>query len=330
MGIARGFGAVVAAAVVCAAVTPGGAAAEEWPQRPVTMVIPFGAGSGIDVLGRVLAPAMADRLGQPIVVENVGGAGGMTGAARVAKASPDGYTFVLGNVGTHAQNQSLYPHPLYDAAHDFAPVVSIADTPQVLIARADLAVDGLHGFIAYVKANQAKMQYGSPGAGSAAHLACALLNAAIGVDVTHVPYRGGGPAMQDLIAGRIDYQCPLIALAFPQIEGGKVRPIAALAARRSAILPQLATADEQGLAGFSVATWNALFVPKGTPAAIVRRLHDAADAAIERPDVRERLRQIGAEPAPREDRSPEFLDKLVAREIAKWAVAIKAAGVAPQ
>jgi tripartite-type tricarboxylate transporter receptor subunit TctC len=330
MGIVRGFAAVVAAALIGAAVPPGGAAAEVWPLRPVTMVIPFGAGSGIDVLGRVLAPAMAHELGQPIVVENVGGAGGMTGAARVAKASPDGYTFVLGNVGTHAQNQSLYPHPLYDAARDFAPVMSIADTPQVLIARADLPVDGLHGFIAYVKVNQAKMQYGSPGAGSAAHLACALLNAAIGVDVTHVPYRGGGPAMQDLIAGRIDYQCPLIALAFPQIESGKVRPIAALAARRSAILPQLATADEQGLAGFSVSTWNALFVPKGTPAAIVRRLHDAADAAIELPDVRERLRQIGAEPAPREDRSPEFLDKLVAREIAKWAVAIKAAGVMPQ
>jgi tripartite-type tricarboxylate transporter receptor subunit TctC len=328
MGIVGGFAAVVAA-VICAAVPAGGAAAEAWPLRPVTMVIPFGAGSGIDVLGRVVAPAMASQLGQPIVVENVGGAGGMTGAARVAKASPDGYTFVLGNVGTHAQNQSLYPHPLYDAARDFAPVMSIADTPQVLIARTDLPVDGLHGFIAYVKANQAKMQYGSPGAGSAAHLACALLNAAIGVDVTHVPYRGGGPAMQDLIAGRIDYQCPLIALAFPQIESGKVRPVAALAARRSAILPQLATADEQGLAGFSVATWNALFVPKGTPAAIVRRLHDAADAAIELPDVRERLRQIGAEPAPRDDRSPEFLDKLVAREIAKWAVAIKAAGVAP-
>jgi tripartite-type tricarboxylate transporter receptor subunit TctC len=294
------------------------------------MVIPFGAGSGIDVLGRVLAPAMAHELGQPIVVENVGGAGGMTGAARVAKAAPDGYTLVLGNVGTHAQNQSLYPHPLYDAAHDFAPVMSIADTPQVLVARADLPVEGLQAFIAYAKANQANMQYGSPGAGSAAHLACALLDAAIGVDVTHVPYRGGGPAMQDLLAGRIDYQCPLIALALPQIESGKIKSIAALTARRSVILPRLATAAEQGLAGFDVATWNALFVPKGTPQAVVRRLHDAADAAIELPDVQARLRQIGAEPARREHRSPDFLQKFVLREIDKWAVAIKAAGIAPQ
>jgi tripartite-type tricarboxylate transporter receptor subunit TctC len=273
---------------------------------------------------------MAEKLGQPIVVENIGGAGGMTGAARVAKASPDGYTFVLGNVGTHAQSQSLYPHPLYDAAHDFAPVASIADTPQVLIARADLPVDGLQAFIGYVKTNQTKMHYGSPGAGSAAHLGCALLNAAIGIDVTHVPYRGGGSAMQDLIAGRIDYQCPLIALALPQIESGKVRPIAALTARRSAVLPQVPTAREQGLATFEVSTWNALFLPRGTPKTIIGKLHDAADAAIERPDVRERLRQIGAEPVPREERSPEFLERLVAREIDRWAVAIRAAGVAPQ
>jgi tripartite-type tricarboxylate transporter receptor subunit TctC len=312
------------------AVPAGRAAAQEWPLRPVTMVIPFGAGSGIDVLGRILAPAMAEKIGQPIVIENVGGAGGMTGAARVAKASPDGYTFVLGNVGTHAQNQSLYPHPLYHAVRDFAPVASIADTPQVLIERPDLPADGLEGFIAYVKANQAKMQYGSPGAGSAAHLACALLNAAIGLDVTHVPYRGGGPAMQDLIAGRIDYQCPLIALALPQIAGGKVKPVAALTATRTTILPQLATAQEQGLAGFGVSTWNALFLPKGTPQPIIHKLRDAADAAVDLPNVQGRLRQIGAEPTPHEDRSPEFLETFVAREIDKWAVAIRAAGVGPQ
>jgi tripartite-type tricarboxylate transporter receptor subunit TctC len=330
MDIVRGLAGLLAAAFACAAVPVDDLVAEEWPVRPVTMVIPFGAGSGIDVLGRVLAPAMAERLGQPIIVENIGGAGGMTGAARVAKAPPDGYTFVLGNVGTHAQNQSLYLHPLYDAARDFAPVGLVADTPQVLIARADLPVSGLQGFIRYVKANQAKMQYGSPGAGSAAHLACALLDAAIEVDVTHVPYRSGGAAMQDLIAGRIDYQCPLIALALPQIESEKVKPIAALAARRSAILPQLPTAREQGLTDFEVLTWNALFLPKGTPKTIVRKLHDVADAAIELNNVQDRLRQIAAEPVPRENRSSAFLEELVGREIDKWTVAIKAAGVAPQ
>jgi tripartite-type tricarboxylate transporter receptor subunit TctC len=294
------------------------------------MIIPFGAGSGIDVLGRIIAPAMAEKLGQPIVIENVGGAGGMTGTARVAKAAPDGYVFVLGNVGTHAVNQSLYPHPLYDAAQDFVPVAALADTPPVLIVRKDLPAEGLHDFVGYAKANRAKMQFGSPGAGSAAHLACALLNVAIGVDVTHVPYRGGGPAMQDLIAGRIDYQCPLVALARPHIESGQVRAIAALSARRSVTLAQVPTAQEQGLPGFEVLTWNALFFPKGTPDALVRRLHDAADAAVESPDIQARLVQIGAEPMAREDRSPEFLKKLVAREISKWSSAIKAAGLTAQ
>lgn len=199
----------------------------------------------------------------------------------------------------------------------------------MLIARADLPVDGLQAFIAYAKVHQATMQFGSPGAGSAAHLACALLNAAIGVDVTHVPYRGGGPAMQDLIAGRIDYQCPLLALALPQIDSGKVKALAMLTRQRSTILPALATAREQGLADFEVSTWNALFLPKGTPAAIVRKLHDAADAAIDLPDIRKRLAQIGAEPVPQEDRSPEHLQTFVAREIEKWAVAIKAARLGP-
>ena len=330
MSLPRSLVGVVAAAFTLAAVAANGAAAQQWPQRPVTMIIPFGAGSGIDVLGRVLAPAMAEKLGQPIVVENVGGAGGMTGTARVAKAAPDGYVFVLGNMGTHAVNQSLYSRPLYDAARDFEPVAAVADTPQVLIVRKDLPVDGLRGFVAYAKANRATMQFGSAGAGSAAHLACALLNAAIGIDVTHVPYRGGGPAMQDLIAGRIDYQCPLVALARPHIESGQVRPIAVLSARRSAILPQIPTAQEQGLAGFEVLTWNALFAPKGTPSAIVRRLRDAADAAIEAPGIQDRLRQIGAEPTPPEDRSPAFLKTLVGHEISKWSDAIKAAGLTAQ
>lgn len=329
MGIPRGFVGVVAMAFAC---TTAAASAEAppWPQRPITMIIPFGAGSGIDVLGRIIAPAMAEKLGQPIVIENVGGAGGMTGTARVAKAAPDGYVFVLGNVGTHAVNQSLYPHPLYDAAQDFVPVAALADTPPVLIVRKDLPAEGLHDFVGYAKANRAKMQFGSPGAGSAAHLACALLNVAIGVDVTHVPYRGGGPAMQDLIAGRIDYQCPLVALARPHIESGQVRAIAALSARRSVTLAQVPTAQEQGLPGFEVLTWNALFFPKGTPDALVRRLHDAADAAVESPDIQARLVQIGAEPMAREDRSPEFLKKLVAREISKWSSAIKAAGLTAQ
>jgi tripartite-type tricarboxylate transporter receptor subunit TctC len=317
---------IVAAAVVFAAV-PTDAASDTWPTRPVTMVIPFAAGSGIDVLGRVLAPAVSDVLGQQVVVENVGGAGGMTGALRVARASPDGYQFVLGNVGTHAHSQALYAKPLYDAAKDFTPVVLVADTPQVLIARSDFAAENLRDFMVYARANQAKMQFGSPGAGSAAHLGCVLLNAAVGINVVHVPYRGGAAVMQDLIAGRIDYQCPLIALAMPHIESGKVKALAVLTRQRSTILPAIASADEQGLTGFEVSTWNAFFLPKGTPPAVVQKLHDATVAAISQPAVQDRLKRIGAEPAPPERHSQGFLQKLVEGEIAKWSGVIKAAGV---
>jgi tripartite-type tricarboxylate transporter receptor subunit TctC len=310
-----------------AVVGSGPAAAQNWPTRPVTMVVPFGAGSGIDVLGRVLAPALSEILGQQIVVENVGGAGGMTGSSRVARATPDGYQFVLGNVGTHAHSQSLYSKPIYNAASDFMPVGLIADTPQVLISRADLPADNLQAFIAYAKVNQAKMQYGSPGAGSAAHLGCVLLNAAIGVQVTHVPYRGGGSAMQDLLAGRIDYQCPLIALAISQIESKKVKALSVLTHNRSAILPSVPSAHEQGVIDFEVSTWNAFFLPKGTPLAIVQKLHDATIAAISSSAVQERLKQIGAEPVAPERRSREYLEKFLESEIKKWAIAIKAAGV---
>ena len=189
------------AVALAAAVTP--ALAQDWPTHPVTMIVPFAAGGAFDVLGRILAPRMAETLGQQIVVENVAGAGGVIAAVRVAKAPPDGYQFLLGD-SSFAYDQSLYKSPRYNAVDDFAPVGLIVDQPTVLITRKDLPVENLAEFIAYAKANQAKMQFGSAGAGSPIHLACVLLNLAIGVDVTHVPYRGGAPALQDLIGGRID------------------------------------------------------------------------------------------------------------------------------
>ena len=246
-----------------------------WPDRPLTMVVPLAAGSGIDVLGRVLAPRLSEILGQTVIVENVTGAGGTTGAARVAKATPDGYQFLLGGTGTHAYTQTLYQHPPYDALNDFAPVALVAEQPVVLIARKDLPADNLQDFIAYAKGHQAKMQYGSAGAGSAAHLACVVLNSAAGVLVTHVPYRGGGQAMQDLIAGRIDYQCPLLPIATQQIQSGSVKAIALLSRERSRTMPTLPTAREQGLTEVDVSNWSAFFLPKGTPSAIVQKLHDA-------------------------------------------------------
>src|SRR5437660_5884320 len=189
---------LIGAAVAGSLALVGSAAAQDWPTRPVTMVIPFAAGGPQDTIGRVVAQRMSEILGQQVVIENVGGAGGMTGSKRAADAPPDGYTFVLGSVGTHAQNQTLYKKPAYHADTDFTPVGFIAQTPIALIVRKDMPVSNFKEFVAYAKQNQAKMQYGSAGAGSATHLGRVVPNSAIGVDITHVPYRGTGPAMQDL------------------------------------------------------------------------------------------------------------------------------------
>ena len=299
--------------------------AEPWPVRPLTMVYPFAAGSAGDGIGRILTPRLSELLGQPVIFENVGGAGGMTGASRVAKAAPDGYQFLLG--GTFMVfNQTIYKHPLYNAVTDFAPVGLLAEQPTVLIARKDLPAGTLQEFMAYAKANQGKMQYGSAGVGAVTHLSCVLLNAAMEVDVTHVPYRGGGAALQDLIARRIDYQCPILVVALPQIESGGVKPIAILGKERSPVLPNLASAHEQGLANFDVTNWFAFFLPKDTPAHIVRKLHDATVAALETPLVQERLKAIGATLAAPERRSPAYLHEFVASEVEKWAGPIKASG----
>jgi tripartite-type tricarboxylate transporter receptor subunit TctC len=316
---------IAAFAALVLAIAP--IAAQNWPARPVTMVVPFAAGGPADTVGRILAIHLSELLGQQMIVENIGGAGGMAGTSRVAKAAPDGYQLVLGNVGTHAANQTLYRNPPYNAATDFAPVILVAETPLVLLARRDLPADNLPEFITYAKANQAKMQYGSGGPGSASHLACMLVNAAIGVNVTHVPYRGAAPAMQDLIAGRIDYQCPDTPIAISQIESKTVKAIAILTHDRSPSLPALASADEQGLTDFAASNWFAAFLPKGTPAVIVQKLHDATVTAMDTPAVQTRMQEIGADLVAPERRSPDYLQKFVASEIKMWAGPIKASGV---
>jgi tripartite-type tricarboxylate transporter receptor subunit TctC len=303
------------------------APAQEWPTRPMTLVVPFAAGGGADLMGRILAPQLTEQLGQQVTVENVGGGGGMTGALRVARAAPDGYQFVLGSSGTHAQNQSLYKNPLYNAATDFAPVALIAEQPILLITRKDFPADNLAKFIAFTKVNHDKMQFASAGTGSGVHLACVLLNAAIGVNIVHVPYRGTGPAMQDLIAGRIDYQCPVITPVVPQIQSHLVKAIATLTKNRTPVLPDLPTAQEQGLKDFEAYIWFAVFLPKGTPAEIVRKLQQAIVTAVSIPAVQERLNEIGAAPIAPERRTPEYLATFVEQEIAKWATPIKASGI---
>jgi len=317
----------IVAAVLGGTLSAATAAAQEmWPTRPVTMVVPFAAGGPVDTLGRVLASRLSEILGQQVVIENIGAAGGMTGTNKVKEAAPDGYTFVLGSIGTHTVNQLIAKKPLYDAARDFAPVILIVDVPLVLIARPDMPANNLKEFIAYAKANQTKMQYGSGGTGTSAHISCVLLNLAIGVDITHVPYRGGGPALVDLLGGRVDYICNIVSTAVGPIEAKQVKAIATLTRERTPALPDLPTAHEQGMTDFGAYTWNAIFLPKNTPRAIVDKLNDAVSKTIDTPAVLERFKTLGLDVVGPARRSPEHLGKFVADEIAKWGPAVKASG----
>jgi tripartite-type tricarboxylate transporter receptor subunit TctC len=275
----------------------------------------------------VQAQRMSELLGQPIVVENLGAAAGMAGGQRVANAAPDGYTFLIGNTGTHAYNQTLYKKPLYNAATDFQPVGLMTESPRILIARKDLPVNGLQEFVAYAKKNQSKMQYGSAGVGSGTHLPCALLNMAMGVDITHIPYRGAGPVMQDLIGGRLDYMCDTIQTGAAQANSGTVKGIAVMSSKRVPIIPDLPTTGEQGLPGVEATVWNAFFFPKGTPEPIVRKLNQAMRDTLDDPVIRKRLEAFGLEIVPPEQRTPEYLAKFLPEEIARWGKVIKAAGI---
>jgi len=303
----------------------GAASAQDYPNRPITLVIPFAAGGPTDVLGRVVAARMSEILGQQIIIENIGGAGGMTGAARVKNAPADGYQIVLGTVGTHAQVQNLSKKPLYDAATDFQPVALLAEVPIVLIVKKDLPVSNFKEFVEYTKKNQEKMSFASSGVGAAVHLGTVVLNSAIGVNVTHVPYRGSAPAMQDLQGGRIDYMTEIVSTAFPQITGGAVKAIASLSPQRLKNLPDLPTAKESGT-DVTAYTWNAIFLPKGTPDAVVKKLNDVAVQAMKSPAVREKLEPLGVTIVTEDRMTPAYLGQFVKDEISKWGAAIKASG----
>ncbi len=316
----------IAAAAILVALA-GGAAAQDWPTRPITLVVPFAAGGGIDVSVRIQAQHMGEILGQSIVIENIGGAAGTTGSLRVAKAAPDGYTFLIGNSGTHAYSQSLYKKPHYNAVAEFTPVGLVSESPRILIARKDLPVSNLQEFVAYAKANQDKMQFGSAGVGAGTHLPCELLNMAMGVKITHVPYRGAGPVMQDLIGGRIDYMCDTIQTGAQQAKQKTVKGIAVMAPRRVPIIDDLPTSGEQGLPGVESSVWNAFFLPKGTPDAIVLKLNKAMREMLDNPGIRKRLEELGLEIAPPDQRSPEYLAKFLPEDIERWRKVITTAGI---
>jgi tripartite-type tricarboxylate transporter receptor subunit TctC len=318
---------IVGVLLASALALPVEASGADWPTQPVAMVAPFAAGGPLDMTARLIAPRMSELLGQRLVIDNVPGAGGMVGASRVAKAAPDGYTMLIGNQATQVYSQFLYSKPLYDPVADFAPGGMLFSTYKVLIVRKDLPADTLPAFIAYAKANQVNLQYGSGGASSATHIACLLLNAKMGTNITHVPYRGAGPAMQDLVAGRIDFMCDVVSSAIAQIRAGTVKPIAVLSNVRAPVLPALPTAREQGLADVDSDGWNALFFPKATPAAIIRRVNAAAGEMLDTPAIRNRIAELGIYSAPLAERSPEFLATLVVHELNKWGPPIKASGV---
>jgi tripartite-type tricarboxylate transporter receptor subunit TctC len=316
-----------AVAVAAALAAIGVAHASNWPTRPVTMVVPFAAGGPTDVVGRILAGRLSEILKQQVIVVDVGGAGGMTGADRVARARPDGYEMLLGTVGTQAYSQTLYRKPLYSATKDFTSVVLVAEQPLVLVTRKNFPASTLQEFAAYAKANAAKLSFGSGGAGSATHLGCVLLNSKLGINVQHVPYRGSALALQDLIAGRIDYMCDAVSTELAPIKAGNVKPIALLTSQRSAVLPDVPTAQEQGFAGLDANNWIGLFFPRRTPEPIVRRLRDATVEAMNTPALRARMETIGTDLVAANRTSSSYLQRFVASQIKKWAAPIKESGV---
>jgi tripartite-type tricarboxylate transporter receptor subunit TctC len=299
--------------------------AQAYPSRPITMIVPFAAGGPTDVLARILGQNMSQSLGVQIVVENVTGAGGTIGSARVAKAAPDGYTMVMGNLGTHAASMGLYKKPAYDPRTDFEPVMLVATTPMVLLARKDLPAATLSDFIALAK--QRRLSMGSAGIGSIAHLTLLLFASLTHADIQHVPYRGLSQADNDLLGGQIDSLFDQVISATPHVASGGVRPIVVTASVRAPAMPDVPSSAEAGLPGLQTLAWTALFLPRATPKAIVARINAAVDGAMRDAAIEKSLAKLGADLPPPDQRTPQVLATLVGSEVGKWVPLLRAAGV---
>lgn len=315
----------LAGALAAFAAAPG--AAQTYPSRPITMVVPFAPGGPTDIVARLVAERMSTSLGQQVVVENVAGAAGTTGAARVARAEPDGHTILMGPMSTMTFSPALFPNLAFNPLTDLEPVGIAASAPIILVASKRIPATTLAEFSAYLKANAATVNNGNAGVGSTSHLACLLLNNRIGVTTTMVPYRGTGPAIQDLVAGNVGYICDQVTSLMGQVQAGAVTPLAVLAPTRSPVLPNVPTAEEAGMQGAEMVAWNAIFAPKGTPPAIIAALNAAVRKAIDDPVARERFLQLGAEPPPETQRSPEALRAIHAADVKKWGDVIRGANV---
>ena len=298
-----------------------------YPTRPIAMVVPFAAGGPTDGLARLVADAMSRDLGQQIVIENIGGAGGTIGSTRGARAAPDGYTLLLGHAGTHAASAGLYKQLPYDPVNDFEHIGEIGDAPQILIVKKSLPVNSLRDFVDYVKANDSRMNFGTAGVGSASHLGGIMLNVALGTNVSAVNYRGAGPAMNDLLAGTLDYMIDVSTTALPQIRGGTVKALAVMSSNRIASLPNVPASPEGGVKGLDFSVWNVVMAPKGTPRPIVDRLNKALRKSLDEETVRARLRELGLELPDETRRSPEGARAHVQAEIQRWVPVLRSVGV---
>lgn len=327
---ARHWAYSVALVGLVSCVTARDVAAQSFPSRQITIVVPFAAGGPSDTMARLVAEGMSGPAGGRVIVENVAGAGGTSGSSRVARAEPDGHTLVFGNIGTHAANIGLFKKLPYDPITDFEPVAIIANVPLVMSVRTAHPARSFAEFAAAARAKPGEYTYGSAGIGSASHLGCLLLDAALGSKARHVPYRGVGPALNDLVAGQLDFMCDQTVTMMPQITGGTIRPLATLSARRPSALPELPTVTEQGVNGVEVEVWNAIFAPKGTPAAVVMKLFAMIELAQSDGNLRKRLVDLGAVIPSPDAAGPSALRALVASEVQRWGAALKAAGVSPE
>ena len=297
--------------------------AETWPTKPIHFIVPYPAGGPLDAVARLLGQRLGERVKQPVIVENKPGAGGNIGADFVAKSPADGYTILMGAVATHAINPTLYPAMPYDAAKDFAPVTQVASTPNVLVVNPSLPAKSVAELVAYARKNPGKLNFGSGSTGSAGHLAGELMKSMAGIDMAHVPYKGAAPAMQDLVAGRLDLMFDNLASAQGQIRAGTVRALAVTTAKRTPLAPDLPTMNESAMPGFDINTWFGVFAPAGTPREVVARLHVELAATLAEPEVRQRMLALGAEPV---SSTPREFAAFVDAEAHKYARLVKASG----
>jgi len=317
---------ILAAIIAVAAATS--AQAQTYPAHSVTIIVPFAAGGPADVTGRIVADIYSRHLGQQFVVENVGGAGGTVGTTRAARATADGYTLISGHMGTHAAAVSLYPNLAYKPDVDFEPIGLIAEQPELLAVRKDFPANNLKEFADYAKANEAKLNMGHAGVGSVSYVGCLLLNNAVGIKPTMVPYNGTAPVLTAILGGEVQYTCDPILGPLPHVRAGTLKALAIAAKSRSALLPEVATSAEQGMPQFECAPFYALFAPKGTPQPVLDKLVEALDKGLDEEAVRKRFADLGAEVPDKSRRGPKSLAALVKSEIARLSPILAAAGAA--